>query len=137
MYLLNNSSLSDQLIIRKTSIKVLFVILIIGGFLTLFLFFYQKDYYYTNTLSIINDEIALLVSKDRINEINKENKIIIDDIENNYSIKKINYMDDFLMVYIKLKIKLENIHKKEYKIYLGKEKIIDYIIRIIKNKWKD
>ncbi len=134
--MLNNSLFLDQLIIKRESVKRLLIVIGISIILILFLFFYCKEYYYTGTLSVVNNEIALMIPKDQLNEIKTKNIIIIDGIQNNYNINKISNMKDFLMVYIYLKTKQENIQNQEFKIYLGKEKIIEYIIRIIKNKWK-
>ena len=41
-------------------------------------------------------------------------------------------LDNNFLVSIKLNIKIKNISEGDYKIYLGKERLFDYIIRIIR-----
>ena len=134
MNLLNSVLLIDQIKIKKESIPKLWIIVIISILLGLFLFLYEKDYYYTNNLIISDNNIGLVVTKPFVDKIKQNNQIIVDNIENNYSIKKISSLNNLTIVYIKLKIKQDNIQNTEYKVYLGKEKIIEYIVRIIKNK---
>ena len=136
MNLLNSVLLIEQIRIKKEGIPRLWIIIIISILLGLFLFLYEKDYYYTNNLIISDNNIGLVVTEPYINKIKQNNKIIVDNIENNYSIKKISSLNNLTIVYIKLKIMQDNIQNTEYKVYLGKEKIIEYIVRIIKNKWK-
>ena len=72
------------------------------------------------------------MDKDYVNKIKDEKEILIDDIKYEYSIKKLEQLNDNYMISININTKLENINQGIYKIIIGKESIFDYIIRIIK-----
>ena len=97
------------------------------------LIFLEKNNYYIGTFTVSNDKIVLLAEKDKVNNITSNKKIIIDGIENNYSIRSIDVIDNVSMVNIKTDIKIKNISSGTYKVYLGKERLFEYIIRIINN----
>lgn len=63
-------------------------------------------------------------SKDRIH--------LYNNIASDYSINKIMDGEDVCYVDINLTTKIENIHEMKYQIFLGKETIGEYLIRIIK-----
>lgn len=130
MSLLNSLFDTDEIELIKVN-KKFFKILIIMLLLIIFSLLIKKTNYYSNTFTISDKKALLLVEKDYINEINNNKKIIIDNIENEYSIEKITPSDDIYIVKVKLKTKID-IKSGVYKIYLGKESLFDYIFRIIK-----
>lgn len=131
MNLFNNIFNADTIEIIKINKNYLRLILVI---LLLFaiLFLIKKDYYYENNLLINNDNIFLLVDKKMINEIKKAKTILVNKIENDYSINKIIDQGDICYVDISLYANIENILDNKYQILLGKETVFEYIIRIIK-----
>ena len=92
----------------------------------------SKECYYSNVFNKVQEDIVLLVDKDYVNKIKDEKEILIDDIKYEYSIKKLEQLNDNYMISININTKLENINQGIYKIIIGKESIFDYIIRIIK-----
>ena len=131
MNLLNSIFNYDEIEIINTNKKYFFLTAIIILLISL-LFLIQKNNYYSNTFTVVDSEIILLVEKDYINLIKSKNAIIIDNIENNYSIKSITPIDNGMMVSINLNTKINKLKSGVYKIYIGKEKLFDYFVRIIK-----
>lgn len=133
MNLLNNIFSYDNMEINKVNKRyiLIFSLLII---LILLLMIIKKDNYYENTFTVIDNSIVLLVDKNYVNKIKDNKKIIIDNIDCEYSINSVEPLNDMYMVNIKIDIKI-NVNNGSYKLYLGKERIFDYIVRIIK-KWK-
>lgn len=131
MNLLNNIFSNDDIKIRDNNkwcmIVSLILIMILGSLLLL-----KKDNYYVNTYSVIDNNIILVVEKEKINDVQNNRKIIIDSIENGYSINNITPTGNSCLVNISLKTALINISGGTYKIYLGKERLFDYIIRIMR-----
>ena len=66
-----------------------------------------------------------------VEQVKKSKKIIIDEIESDYSINKIEVLKDVCFIYIN--IDSRTINDKTYKIYLGKERVLEYIIRVLRN----
>ena len=131
MNLLNNVFNSDDIKIKETN--KLYFFLSVGIFLLIIvLLIIKKDNYCIGSYSIIDNSIVLLVNKDNINDIQKINEITIGNIANNYSINSITSVNDNYLVNISLKTEIKNIIDGEYRIYLGKERLFDYIVRIIK-----
>ena len=130
MNLLNNLFSTEDIEIvnvnRKYLIIIVMVLLVIGLLLIV-----NKDNYYINRFNVIDNEIMLLVEKEYINKIKNSKSITINDVENIYSINSIMPLDDNFLVSIKLNMEIKNITEGDYKIYLGKERLFDYIIRII------
>ena len=130
MNLLNNLFSTEDIEIvnvnRKYLIIIVMVLLVIGLLLMI-----NKDNYYINRFNVIDNEIMLLVEKEYINKIKNSKNIIINDVENIYSINSIMPLDNNFLVSIKLNMEIKNITEGDYKIYLGKERLFDYIIRII------
>ena len=133
MNLLNSLFNYDDIEITKVN-KRYIVMLMVIIIITIAIVLIKKNISYINTFTIIDDSVILLVDKDYINKIKNINKIIIDDIEFDYSINGIEPLNDVCMVSIKTNTKLNNITSGKYKILLGKERIFDYIVRIIKNE---
>ena len=91
----------------------------------------RKDNYYENYVLEEDGNIIILVDLSKVNKINDSGVIIINGIKDYYSIIKIHKETDICMIYLKLKTNIENINKKKYQILLGKETIIEYIIKTI------
>ncbi len=132
MNLLNNIFNVDRIEVmevNKKSIMIVLVLLIITvGFLVI-----KKNCYYINTITKVGEKIVLVVDKNHLKKIQEQNRIIINDTENEYSINNIEVLDEVNFVYIDLKDSIEIENNNTYKIYLGKEKLLEYIVRIIKN----
>lgn len=130
MNLLNNLFNVDDVKIFSLYKRYLLIFIIMVIIITIMLIL-KKDYYYQNSFSIIGEEIILLTEKEHINNIQSNNKIIINDVMCDYSINSIEPIDGSYFVNIKVNTKLKIVKGGIYKIYFGKEKIFDYIIRII------
>lgn len=130
MNLLNNLFDSDNISIiniNKKYFKVMIILLIIA----IMLLFMKKDIYYTSTFTISDGKTILLVKNDYINNIKESKYITIDNIETKYNINNITLTGDINMVDVSLDT-IINISSGVYKIKLGKERLFDYIIRIIR-----
>ena len=136
MNLLNSTFNTCDMEIVNTN-KKYFIFTIVVLVITISLLMIKKDNYYSNNFSVSDNEVVLLADKKLINKIKEAKKIIISDIENSYSINTITALDNSFLINIDLGIKVKNITSGIYKIYLGKERIFDYIIRIISNGWKN
>ncbi len=132
MNLLNSFFDLDKLEITKVNKKSIKLLIVLVIFIALVLFFIKKDNYYVNEFTTIDGEIVLLVEKEYINTLKSANKIIINDIENSYSINAISQVDDSFMVSIKLNNTIKNINTGKYKIFIRKENLFEFIFRIIK-----
>lgn len=132
MNLLNSVFNIDDLEINKRN-RFSIIILLIMLFIMVIILFIKKDYYYSNVFKINGEDIVLLLDKDYVNKIKENKEILIDDIKYDYSIKKLEQLEDSYMISISINTKIENINQGIYKIMIGKESIFDYIIRIIKN----
>jgi len=109
------------------SIIIILIILLIIGLLLI-----KKEKSYQDGL--IHDEennYYLIVKKNYLNELKRQNKLLIENIEYDFKIEEIEKRDDIYIVKIIFPIKLKNI-ADSYKIILGRENIIEYIIRVVK-----
>ena len=131
MNLLNNLFNIDDMEIIRVNKKYLIITLIMIIVIVLLLFI-KKDNYYSNSFSIIDENIVLLVENDYINKIKELKEITIQDIKYEFRINEIESMDNNYLVNIRLDTIVKNINHGTYKVYLGKERLFDYIIRIIK-----
>ena len=131
MNLLNNLFSIEDITIKKNNriylITSLLIILILSCVLII-----KINRFYINSYSIMDNKIMLLVEKEVINDIKTTKEIILKDLKTSYSINSITPVNDNYLVNINLTIPINNINSGEYKIYLGKERLFDYIIRIIK-----
>ena len=132
MNLLNEFFDHDRYEIFNVNKKSVITLLIVIMLITLIILCTKKDNYYINEFSLVNNEMILLVEKNYVNQIKKNKKIIINDIENNYSINKITPVDDNYMVTIKVSDVINNSKTGKYKILIGKENLFEFILRIIK-----
>ena len=123
---------SDRFIYNKTFVyNLIFIIILLVILLALILI--KKDIYYQNVITFTDNKSACIyVEKDYLNSIKNKKKIIIDDVDYEYNIEKIEEKKDIYFVYINFNIELK-IDEDYYKIFMGKEKLIEYFIRIIKN----
>ena len=131
MDLLNNVFNVDDNEINKFNIKYIKV-LIITILLIVTLFIIKKDYYYGNDIIISENMMAIVVDKSVLNKVKNKNTILVNEIENKYSINKIIDEGNICYIDITLNTDIENISNSKYKILLGKETIFEYIIRVIK-----
>ena len=131
MNLLSNVFDTNRIDLMEVNKKYMFILIIIISLTIISLLFIEKNYYYTNTITNVGDNIVLVVEKEMVSNIKNNKKIIIDDIENDYSINKIEVLQDICFVYININNK--NIQSNTYKINIGKESVLDYIIRTLKN----
>ena len=134
MKLLNNIFDLDQIEINKINKICLRALIIIVWILFVGVVFIKKDYYYENVLIKENDNIIFLVDKDEMNNIQNKEGVLINKIQSKYSINKIISCEDICYVDINITTNMENITGNKYKILLGKERIIEYLIRIIKKR---
>ncbi len=131
MNLLNNIYNFDDIELVKLNKKyllliTLFLVIIIS------LLIIKKDNYLDNSFTIVDDRLLLVTDKDNLNKIQEANKIIINDIKCDYQIVEIESFDNSYLVSININNQIKNIRGGTYQIYLGKERLFDYIIRIIK-----
>ena len=131
MNLLNSLFNADEIEINNVNKKYL-ILLISMVVIIILLLLIKKNNYYHSSFTVNDNNIVLLVEKDYVNKVKKTNKIIIDNIENTYSISNITPVDSIYIVSIKLNTKIDNLNPGEYKVYLGKESLFKYIFRIIK-----
>jgi len=129
--LLNNLFDLDKNEIVKINKKSVLLLTITCILIITLLFCIKRDNYYINEFTTIDDEIILLIDKDFINVFKTKRKIIISNIELDYSINTITPVDDNYMVNIKINHKINNIKTGKFKILLGKESLFGYIYRII------
>lgn len=129
--LLNSVFDTDRMEIQNLNKIYIFILMLIIVILIILIFFAKKNIYYENYIITENENIIMIVEKSKINMINDNGDIIIDDIKNNYNIIKIKTDDDNCFVYIDLKKKIENINHQKYQVLLGKETIIEYIIKVL------
>ena len=127
---LNNIFDDDKIFLKKINKKYLLITIFILFFILILLFQVEKNNYYENIIMMENEKI-IVVDKNYINEIKSKKEIIIGDINFNYSINKIEKKNNLYFLSIKIVPETETISENTYRILLGKEKIIDYIIRII------
>ena len=121
----------------KRYIKMLLIKYSIFTFIGLIVFLalgllITKKYYYQNVITFENEEKAyILVEKNYLEMVKKQNKLIIDDITYDYNIEKIEEKNKMYLVEIKftIPVKVEN---NVYKIMLEHESIIKYILRTIR-----
>lgn len=121
----------------KRYIKMLLIKYSIFTFIGLIVFLalgllITKKYYYQNVITFENEEKAyILVEKNYLEMVKKQNKLIIDDITYDYNIERIEDKNKMYLVEIKftIPVKIEN---NVYKIMLEHESIIKYILRTIR-----
>ena len=130
MSLLNEIFDTDRIRIMEVNRKYMFILGIIAFFIVISLLFIEKKHYYVNTITSVGESVVLVSEKEMINIIKNNKKIIIGDIEFDYSINRIEVLEDVSFIY--LNVDKENIHSNTYKIYLGKENVLEYIIRTLK-----
>ena len=131
MNLLNDAFNSDNRDIVRVNKKYLYILVFMILIISLLLLV-KKNNYYVNTFSASDGTIVLLAEKEYVNKVKENKEIIINEIKCDYSIKEIIPADDSFFISINLNTKIKNIGSGIYKVNLGKERLFDYIIRIIK-----
>ena len=114
--------------------KKYIIVILLMIFIMILLILIKKDIYYQNSFNVIENNVVLLVEKNYVNIVKENKKIIINDIKYDYKINTIEQVNNNFLINIKLDTELININYGSYKIFLGKERLFDYIIKII--KWK-
>ncbi len=117
----------------KKSLIIYNTIFIIGIIcILLLLFFMKKKRIYENTLYFLeNNQAYLLAKKEDISLLKNNKKIIIDEIEYDYVIEEIEKKDNMYFVILSFPIKLK-MDSSKMQIITGEERIIQFIIRIVK-----
>ena len=133
MNLLNNLFNSEDIEIFYINKKYLLFTIILLVIISILLLI-NRDNYYVNKFNVIDNDIVLLVDKEYINKIKNSKEITINGIESTYSINSIMPLDNSFFASINLNTTIKNINEGNFKIKLGKERLFDYIIRIIINK---
>ena len=129
MSLLNDIFDTDRINIMEVNKKYMIMLVVVCVFISILLII-EKKKYYTNTITNVGEKTVLVVEKNMIDSIKSNKKIIINDVEINYSINRIEVLQDLCFVYVDLEY--NDFYSNTYKIYLGKERVLDYIIRILK-----
>ena len=131
MNLLNSVFDIDDIEITEKSTKysILIIVIIISVMLMLFV---PKNNYYSNSFISSNDGIELFVEKEYSDRVVNSKEIIINKMKYDYSIKEVIPFDDNFLIRIIVDNKIESLNRGTYQINLGKERLFDYIIRIIK-----
>ena len=126
----DNNRLSLYREFKRYSILFIFIVIL----LNLGLFTIKKERIYENSLYFSKlDRAYLFTNKDILKILKERQKILIDDVEYDFIIEKIEKQDNNFLVYISFPIELATSIDK-YQINLGKEKLLDFIIRIIKGE---
>ena len=123
---------SDRFIFNKTfryNVIVMIVLLIIMVLLLLL----EKNQYYENQITFMDDKMAFLVVDNKyLNTVKEKKELILDKVSYKYNIEKIEEVGEIYFVYINFDIKLK-VNERYYKIFIGKEKLVQYFIRIVKD----
>ncbi len=122
---------SDDIMILSLNRKYLLIVIVIV-ILTILLLIIKVDCYYHSSFNIVDEKTVLLAEREAINKIKNSKEIILDGIKCDYSIKDITSLNDNYLIDVSLKTPIKNISNGTYEIYLGKERLFDYIIRIIR-----
>jgi len=129
--LLNSIFNIDKMKIMEENVKNMIVVCFIIVFIILFILLFKKDFYYANTFTKVGDDYILVVDNDMVKEVELAKKIIINNHEKGFSINKKEQLEDTSFLYVRFDNK-DLSSNGIYKIYLGKETLFEYIIRIIK-----
>ena len=130
--LLNSIFDLDQIELHRIYKKCIKICIIIIFVLTVFLII-KKDQYYENSYMKNEDKFLLIVDKNIVNIIRNKDSILVNDLESNYSINNVLDNGDICYLDINLTTNISNKEKGKYRIFLGKETFLEYIIRIMKN----
>lgn len=119
-------------IITLNKIKRKYAILFTIGFLLimLLLIFLKKYSFYKNIIMFDNNEITLFVDKEHVDVIKNGSEIMVDNVNYNYNIEKIEENNDLYLITITFPYEVK-LNEKYYKIFIKKESFLNYFIRII------
>ena len=112
------------------------LICIISSCLLLIIFLLiQKDYTYSNTISFLDEKKAyLVVDQKHVNDITSNHIVMIDNINCEYEVVKIEEKEGFYLVEIQFKKESKFLNTDKYSIKLKNESMIRYILRIMKGE---
>lgn len=127
MNLLTNLFDDNWEIISINKRSLLLVIIFIA--LIVILLLVKMDNYYQNVFNVFENKLSLLVEREYLNRIKSSKEIIIDGIKYDYDIVDIEPIDKNYIMHISLHTSLKNNRQGSYKIYLGKERLFDFIIK--------
>ena len=114
--------------LNKKYCLIIFSILII---LVILLFLIKKDLLYKNIITLNDSKGIMVVEKDYLETVKEQKKVYINNVSYDYNIEKIEEANDFYLLTVCFPYELKNIDAKEYQIFLGKESIFKYFIRIM------
>lgn len=118
------------------SFKYGIISIILAFLIIISLLVIKKNYFYINSIAFTSSNTGMIVvDNSRINDLKKINQIIVGDMVVNYNIEKIEETDDVYLVDIKFNEELK-INENIYKVFLFKESILEYIIRVMKGDFK-
>lgn len=134
MVKMNNNPIFDDSYneIKKFSYKYLIIVLLVIVLIIVLLLVVKKQRYYVNQIEFIDNKNAyLIIDNDNLEIIKNNKKLYIDDISYDFDIDKIEEKNMIYFVNIHFPIDLL-VSTNKYKVYLGNESFMNYIIRIIK-----
>ena len=127
--ILDEDYLLYEKIIKCNGIFCILIIILMG------LLFIKKDYYYQNVITFVDKENAIIVvDKKMINKIKESKELIIHVMILKYNVNKIEEKEDLYLVSIHFNVELDIPNAMTYHVFLDKECIIRYILRIMKGE---
>ena len=125
----------DYTLVHDNTLKYGITCLIIGIIIVILLFLINKECFYSNTISFIDKNRAyLIVKKDKMSNITNNKTIMLNNINYEYDVIKVEEKEDLFLVEIIFKINELNINTNKYSIKLSDESIMNYILRIMKGE---
>lgn len=120
----------------KRSILYLIIIIISLVIVFLYLVFNKKNIYYENELMVLDHNyVETYILKSDLSYLNSHKKLLIDNKEYSYKIKDLELISG-IETYYKVQMELKNDFLKNsfnnYKVIVRKEKLLKYIIRLMK-----
>ena len=125
---------SDYLIIRKDSHSYLIITLICLITIIISMCFIKKSIYYSNQITIVDKNKAVLIVRDiYVNDFNRIKKVIIGNISYEYSIEKIEENDKYYLITITFQYDVD-FKNDTYLVCLKKERLIKYFYQKVKGE---
>ena len=128
---INVFDLEYQKIINLT-IRIGIITLGIITILFLLLIFIKKDKGYHNNIVFVDNQHAYIVmDKDLVNDIKLQKEVWLNEVKYDFIIDKIEKKNNIYLGYISFSYEL-NLDVNTYQIILGKERLLNYILRVMK-----